>query len=184
MTEESRVAAVDPIDLPLPRTPVFRDSNLDVVSLVNGPSDYGGVITDKSGEVLALWSTFAFDNGRETTEQDMGIPAEVVRETLDAIRRGGELRSLEAEFSIVPVSTLLKLGLDPAWLRRVQLHNPGRSQLLNVARLVAGTPAARVLQTGDLLLSIDGQVATRFREVERASQKPRVHLVVWRDGAC
>jgi len=183
MVEESRVAAVDPIHLPLPRTPAFRDTNIDVVSLVNGPSDYDGVIADESGGVLALWSSFALDNGRELTEQMWGIPSEVVGEMLDAIRNGGTLRSLEAELSAVPLSGALKLGLSEHWLQQAGLHAHAQAQVLAIARLVAGSPAADLLQTGDLLLSIDGRPVNRFRDVERAAQKPHVRLNVWRNGA-
>ena len=56
-------------------------------------------------------------------------------------------------------------------------------QVLAIARLVAGSPAAAKLQTGDLLLSIDGKPVSRFRDVEYAVQKPQVRLVVWRNGA-
>ena len=34
-----------------------------------------------------------------------------------------------------------------------------------------------------MLLAIDGKVVNRFREVERAVQKPDVEVTVWRDGA-
>jgi S1-C subfamily serine protease len=49
--------------------------------------------------------------------------------------------------------------------------------------LVAGTPAATLLEPGDLLLAIDGKVVNRFREVERAVQSPEVAVTVWRNGA-
>jgi len=181
--QESRITGIDPIDLPLPRTPAFRDSNLDVVTLLNGPSDYDGAISDKSGNVLALWSTFAVDNGHDLVEQTMGVPASIVAAMLDAIRSGGELRSPEAEFGAIPLSKALELGLDEQWLRQVELHSPARSQVLSIQRLVAGSPAAKVLQPGDLLLSIDGKVVTQFDEAERASQRPRLQLRVWRNRA-
>jgi len=183
MVEESRIAAVDPIQLPIPRTPAFRDTNIEVVTLVNGPDDYNGVIADKSGGVLALWSSFALDNGHELTAQNMGVPADAVAEMMNAIREGHGLRSLEAEMSVVSLSSALKLGLNERWLERVEQHGSGRSQVLSIARLVAGSPAAQRLQTGDLLLSIDGKTVNRFREVERAVQKPHARLLVWRDGA-
>jgi S1-C subfamily serine protease len=49
-------------------------------------------------------------------------------------------------------------------------------------RTVAGTPAAEYLQPGDLLLSIDGQIVTRFRDVERAVQREQVALEILRNG--
>jgi len=183
LSEESHVAGVEPIDLPIPRTPAFRDSNLEIVRLVNAPADTDGVIVDGTGDVRALWSTFAFDSGHEVSEQNMGIPADVVAEMLEAIGRGGELRSLEAELASMPVSSALKLGLDKRWLQQAAFHDAMPRELLGVTRLVAGSPASRVLQTGDLLLAIDGQPVTRFRDVERAAQKPHIRVTVWRNGA-
>ena len=76
---ESKVAAVETAQFPLSRTLAFRDSNLEIVTLVNGPPDFDGVITDKSGDVRALWSSFAFDAGRELQQQNRGVPAESSR---------------------------------------------------------------------------------------------------------
>ncbi|HXQ30628.1 MAG TPA: trypsin-like peptidase domain-containing protein [Steroidobacteraceae bacterium] len=180
---ESRVAAVDAAQFPLSHTLAFRESNLEVVSLVNGPADFDGVITDKRGEVRALWSSFAFDNGRELQQQNLGTPAEVVTEMVELAKTGRVLRSLEAELQVVPLSLARKFGLDDAWIKRMEVHSPARRQALGIGRLVAGTPAAALLQTGDLLLAIDGTLVNRFREVERAVQKPSVRLTVWRNGA-
>jgi S1-C subfamily serine protease len=183
LEQETRVEAVDPIRLPIPRTPAFRETNIDAVKLVNGPNDYDGVLADDSGAVIGLWSSFAFDNGHELSEQNLGVSTDVLREMLDVVRSGAELRSVEAELSVVPLSNARKLGLDEKWIHSAEMHNPARRQVLAVTRMVAGSPAAKVMQSGDLLLSIDGQVVTRFREVERAAQKPHIRLVVWRDGA-
>jgi pro-apoptotic serine protease NMA111 len=107
----------------------------------------------------------------------------VVAETLDVVRSLRPLRSLEAELQVVPLSAARKLGLDDAWVKRLEAHSPARRQVLGVSRLVAGTPAARVLQTGDLLLAIDGAPVNRFREAEHAVQQPTVKVTVWRNGA-
>ncbi len=40
-----------------------------------------------------------------------------------------------------------------------------------------------MLQEGDLLLAVNGVTLNRFREVEEATQAPRVQLTVLRDGA-
>ncbi|MCI0433934.1 MAG: PDZ domain-containing protein, partial [Gemmatimonadetes bacterium] len=66
---------------------------------------------------------------------------------------------------------------------KLEQHDPKRRQALAVARLVAGSPAASLLQPGDLVLAVDGQLVNRFRQVERAVQKSAVELTVWRNGA-
>ena len=76
-----------------------------------------------------------------------------------------------------------KLGLPDEWVRRFEEHDQQRRQVLGIDRLVAGSPAAALLEPGDLLLAIDGKVVNRFREVERAVQRPEVSVTVWRDGA-
>jgi S1-C subfamily serine protease len=53
--------------------------------------------------------------------------------------------------------------------------------VLSAVRMVGGSPAGQAFRQGDLLLSIDDKVVTRFREVERAVvDKDRAKVVVWR----
>jgi S1-C subfamily serine protease len=66
--------------------------------------------------------------------------------------------------------------------RRLADHDPERRQALAVVRTVAGTPAADLLQPGDILVSVNGAAVTRFREVERAVQQSRVRLEILRNG--
>jgi S1-C subfamily serine protease len=177
------VASVDPVAFPLSRTLQFRDANLETISLVNGPTDYDGVLTNKNGEVLASWASFAYESGRETTQENRGIPADLLAETVPLARDGRDLYSLESELQPIPLAGARKLGLTDAWIQKMEQHSPDRRQILSVARLVGGTPASTLLQSGDLILDIDGKIVNRFREVERAVQKPSVHLTLWRDGA-
>ena len=176
------VASVDPIALPLSRTLQFRESNLETVGLVNGPGDYDGVLTNKMGEVIATWASFAYENGREMAQENRGIPAESVAEMLALVRDGRELRSLEAELVPVPLAGARKLGLPDSWIKRMEQHSPDRRQVLSVSRLVGGAPASSILRSGDLVLDVDGVVVNRFREVERSVQKPQVKVRVLRDG--
>jgi S1-C subfamily serine protease len=93
------------------------------------------------------------------------------------------LYSFEAEFDVQSLAGARELGLPDEWVRRFEEHNPQRRQVLSINRLVAGSPAAALLEPGDLLLAVDGKVVNRFREVERAVQSPGVSVTVWRDGA-
>jgi S1-C subfamily serine protease len=183
VSQKTEVAGVDPVMFPLSRTLRFRDSNLEVVSLVNPPADVDGVLADDKGDVVALWSSFAFESQRDLEQMNRGVPAELVQEMIAVVENGKPLYSFEAEFDVESLADARRLGLPDDWVRRFEKHDEQRRQVLSVDRLVAGSPAATLVQPGDLLLAIDGTVVNRFREVERAVQKPSVSVTVWRDGA-
>ena len=182
-SQKTQIASVDVVSFPLSRTLRFRDSNLEVINLINPPTDYDGVLTDEKGDVLAMWSSFAFESQRELEQINRGIPSDLVSEMIGAVADGRPLYSFEAEFDVQSLAGARELGLPDDWVRRFEEHNPQRRQVLGINRLVAGSPAAALLEPGDLLLAIDGKVVNRFREVERAVQNPTVSVTVWRDGA-
>jgi pro-apoptotic serine protease NMA111 len=177
------VATTDDVNFPLSRTLQFRDANLEVVSLVNSPSEFDGVITGKDGRVRALWSSFATEGARDAVQINRGMPASVVLEAVAAARDDKPLYSLETEFEALPIAAARKLGLPAEWVEKLEQRNPAHRQVLAVARVAAGSGAARVLQEGDLLLAVNGVTLNRFREVEEATQSPRVQVTVLRDGA-
>jgi pro-apoptotic serine protease NMA111 len=183
MSQRTQVASVDVVSFPLSRTLRFRDSNLEAVNLVNAPGDLDGVLANDKGDVLALWSSFAFETQRELEQVNRGIPADLVAEMINVVEDGRPLYSFEAEFNVQSLAGARKLGLPDDWVRRFEEHDQQRRQVLGIDRLVAGAPSALFLEPGDLLLAVDGKVVNRFREVERAVQKPEVSVTVWRDGA-
>ncbi len=177
----TEIGSIDPLELPLSRTMRFRDSNIETVQLVNPPNEYDGVLADKSGNVLGTWSSFAYENGREIAQETRGVPIDVAADMIDRVRAQRPLHSLEAELGVLPLAAARELGLPESWTRRLAQHTPTRRQALSVVRLAGGSPAAQLLQQGDLLLAIDGEVVTRFREVEKAAaDKDRVQVTVWR----
>jgi S1-C subfamily serine protease len=180
----TQIASVEPIDVPLSRTMRFRDTNLEVAQLVNPPLDYDGVLATDNGQVLGLWSSFAYENGRELTQENKGVPIDLVAEMLDRIKSGRPLHSLEVELSPLSLADARQLGLSDEWVKKLEQHSTTERQALAAARLVGGSPASRLVQQGDILLAIDGKVVTRFRDVERAvGDKERVQLTVWRGSA-
>jgi pro-apoptotic serine protease NMA111 len=180
-SRSTEIASIEPLELPLSRTMRFRDSNLEIAQLVNPPADFDGVLSDKDGNVLGTWSSFAYENGRELAQDNRGVPVDLVADMVDRVRTGRPLHSLEAEFTALPLAGARELGLSAAWAERLAQHTPTRRQVLSVVRLVGGSPAAGLLQQGDLMLAIDGKVVTRFREVEQAAaDKELVHVTVWR----
>ncbi len=180
--QASTVASVDPMLLPLSRTMRFRDTNLEGISLVNAPGDIDGVIVDKRGAVVAKWVSFAYQAGGDSGQINRGLSSEMVSEFVDVVRSGSPVYSLEVELGYTPLFAARKLGLDEEWLDKLESHNPRGRRALSVSRLVAGAPAARLLRSGDMILAVDGNLVTTFRELERAVQKEEVVLTVWRDG--
>jgi S1-C subfamily serine protease len=176
------VASVDDVNFPLSRTLQFREANLEVANLVNGPTEFDGVVVGRDGRVRALWSSFATESGRELVQVNRGLPVELVAELVEAARAGRPIYSIEAEFEAVPIAEARKRGLGDAWVARLESHNPAHRQALGVSRVVAGSPAAEVLREGDLLLAVNGSTVNRFRDVEVATRAPRVKVTVLRDG--
>ncbi|MFK7886630.1 MAG: trypsin-like peptidase domain-containing protein [Gammaproteobacteria bacterium] len=181
VTQSTEVASIDPVQFPLSRTFRFRQTNLETVSLVNPPSDIDGVLADKKGHVVSLWSSFAFQSGQGAAQTNKGVPIAPVRDMIERLRSGTELRSLEAEFVPVPMSAARKLGLPAEWAERIEKDDPKRRRVMKLLRTVAGTPAAAQLKAGDLLLALDGEPITNFREMERAAQRESVRVTLWRD---
>jgi len=183
MSQKTQVASLDVLSFPLSRTLRFRDSNLEAIDLINPPNDFDGVLANEKGDVLALWSSFAFESQHDLEQVNHGIPADIVSEMIATVIADRPLFSFEAEFDVLSLAAARQLGLPDAWVRRIEQHDQERRQVLSIDRLVAGSAAARLLEPGDLVLAIDGKVVNRFREVERAVQKPQVAVTVWRDGA-
>jgi S1-C subfamily serine protease len=180
-SRNTEIASIEPLELPLSRTMRFRDSNLETVQLVSPPTEFDGVLADNNGNVLGTWSSFAYENGREIAQDTRGVPIDAVADMIDRVRTERPLHSLEVELSVLPLAGARQIGLSDAWTQRLAQHTPTRHQALTVVRMVGGSPAAQLLQQGDLLLAIDGQVVTRFREVEKAAaDKDRVKVTVWR----
>lgn len=183
VSQKSTVSSVEPLTLPLSRTLRFRDSNLEGISLVNAPDDYDGVLTDSRGRVAAMWSSFSFQSGNEASQLNRGIAADLVEELLRIVRTDAPLYSLEVELDYLPLFAARKRGIDEDWLDRLEAKNPTGRRALAVSRVVAGTPAAAKLESGDMILAVNGKVVTTYRQFETASQAPVVSLTLWRDDA-
>ncbi|MEM9385174.1 MAG: trypsin-like peptidase domain-containing protein [Pseudomonadota bacterium] len=177
------VASVDAAEFPLSRSFRFRDSNVETISVVNAPA-VDGVLANDNGQVIATWSSFAYQEGRQVVQVTRGMPIGIVADMVDAVREDRPLRSLEVELWPIPMAAARQYGLPAdyiAWLEGPD--GPTQPQVLKVMRLVAGSPAAALLETGDLLLAVDGKPVANFRDVERSTAAPQVTLTVLRDGS-
>jgi len=181
--EAGIVAMVDSLVLPLSGTMMYRDSNIDAISLVNGGNNFDGVLVNHQGAVRALWSSFAYERKGKRSQLMRGLSIELARDFVERMQQAKPLYSLEVEANYVPLFSAAELGLSQDWQLRLEQHDPRRRRVLKVRRVVVGTQSQRWLKSGDLILAVDGQLVTSFRELERAVQRPRVRLSLWRGGA-
>ncbi len=177
----TQVSSIEPLELPLSRTMRFRDTNIESIQLVNPPSNFDGVLSNPQGEVLGLWSSFAFDTANGVGQDLQGVPIAPVRDMIGRMRSGQPLHSLDVELALTPLASARLIGLAPTWAKRLADDSATRRVVLTVIRTTGGSPAARMLEPGDLLLAIDGHVVTRFEQVERATaDRNQVRLTIWR----
>jgi S1-C subfamily serine protease len=181
---EAKVERIDPLTLPLPTPPQFREANLEVIDPTEAVSSIGGALTDSRGRVVALWASFVWQGreGRDSTFR--GLPVEHVLEVLEPLARGESpaLRSLGVELSSLSLADARDRGLSEERVRELAEADPERRKALSIVRVHADTPAASLLEDGDLLVAVQGQPVTRFRQVELAARSEQVELVVLRDG--
>ena len=162
----------------------FRQSNVEVLEVANVDNTLSGVLVDSKGRVSTLWSGFVVEtSSRGISTAVAGLPVSHVQAMLDHIKSGSPWRSLEVIWEQFPLSVAVQRGIPEEWRKRVAEHDPQRLRMLAVDRAVAGTPAAEAMLPGDLLLSINGTVATRPQDIERAvTGRSDVEVVVWRYG--
>ncbi len=181
LSRATQVERVDAPLIPIPDTPRFRETNVDLISVSDELASVGGVLTDKRGRVRALWASFSTDAGGKANSFFAGIPAAVLREWLDAGDR--PWRALGAELEALPLFRARERGLPPAVAEQLERVGGSSRRVFAVRGVTAGTPAAGQLQVGDLLVRLDGRPLSKLFDLERAVQRGAVDLEWVRDEA-
>jgi hypothetical protein len=127
--------------------------NLERVAVAAAVESIGGVLTDPDGRVLALWSTFSFQDNKDHRTGEFGIPAELLSDIVDALRAGQDpvFWDLGVEFGLLSLAEARNHGLSPAAAARIEAHDPVRRQVLTVQRT---SPIGPGWRAGDLLLAV------------------------------
>ncbi len=180
LARETDVERIDAPAIPIPDTPRFRETNVDLISTADELASIGGVLADKKGRVRALWASFSTDAGGNANSFFAGVPAAVLRDWLGSA--SAPWRTLGAELEALPLFRARERGLPDAVARELERADGGSRRALVVRRVTPGTPAAGVLRVGDLLVRVDGRPVADLLDVERAAQSGRVALDVVRAG--
>ncbi|KAK9115367.1 hypothetical protein Syun_022164 [Stephania yunnanensis] len=172
--------------------PRYRATNMEVIELdTDFGSTFSGVLTDEHGMVQAIWGSFSTQvkYGCSTSEDHQfvrGLPIYAISEVLDKIINGAKgppllingvkrpmplLRILEAELYPTLLSKARNFGLGDNWIQALVKKDPIRRQVLRVKGCLAGSKAELVLEQGDMILAIDKEPITCFRDIEKACQE-------------
>lgn len=188
VTMKSVVTKIDRLVLRDFQPPRYKASNVEVLHFDRTTRSVGGVFMDEAGGVNALWLSFSYQDAAGRKEVFRGLPINVVRPVIDALRSGdGHIPPL---VNILPVQLLTYslskaragLGLSDDWIQKLERCYDDKRQILGIKRSAAGTDCAKKLESGDLLLEVDGQVVVRDADVEAAVQdKTELDLLVLRN---
>jgi hypothetical protein len=176
----SKVERIDLPAIPVPKTPRFRETNLELIALSDEISSIGGVLADKKGRVRALWASFSTDAGGSTTSFFGGVPSAVIADWLASRER--PRRSLGAELETLTLLRARERGLPDSLALELERARGDARRVLAVRRLTPGTPAAQQLRVGDLVVREAGRPLANLQTLERAVQRGSVSLDVVRGG--
>lgn len=162
-----------------PGVPRFRGHNVEVAELKDAVPTVGGLVTDRWGRMTALWAGYQYDGPKGQLEHKLyALPTEYILDALEDWKRGSAA-GLGFELLYLPLSEARELGLPARIAHQIEREKERRALL--VYRTTADAPAAGQLLSGDLILEVDGETATSFRQVERAIRRGPVHLTILRN---
>lgn len=181
--QKTKVESREPLWLPVPSHPFFRDTNLSVLGVADTAPAVGGPLVDTRGRMVALWASFVDGSGDKNSSFFRGIPVDVVADFLDRVGRGEtDWPTPGVEVVPVPLSRARALGLPPAVVERVVAERLARPQVWRVERVTAGSPASVVVRPGDLVIEADGAFVREPRDLERAAASGAMALRLVRGG--
>ncbi|KDO31320.1 hypothetical protein SPRG_03936 [Saprolegnia parasitica CBS 223.65] len=183
---KSLVTKIDRLVLRDFQPPRYKASNVEVIHFDRITKSVGGIFVDSRGLVTALWLSFSYQDEGGRREVFRGMSVDIIREVVDLFHTGASPRAvtvLPIQLYTYPLSKARAgLGLSPHWIRELEQCYDDKRQVLAIKRCAAGTDAYAQLQSGDLLLSIDGTVVAKDFDVERLCMgKSQVQLVVLRE---
>ncbi|XP_022771939.1 protease Do-like 7 [Durio zibethinus] len=171
--------------------PRYRATNMEIIEIdIDFGSSFSGVLTDEHGRVQAIWGGFSTQLrfGSNTSEDHQivrGIPVYAISQVLDKIISGANgppllingvkrsmplVRILEVELYPTLLSKARSFGLSDNWIQALVKKDPVRRQVLRVKACLAGSKAENLLEQGDMVLAVNKEPVTCFRNIENVCQ--------------
>ncbi|KAI8622830.1 hypothetical protein BC830DRAFT_1162701 [Chytriomyces sp. MP71] len=177
-----------------PMPPSFRAINVEGIELEN-PLGTGGVLTDDSGHVQALFAAHSKYSSKGKSEFFMGMPMSIMQPTIAKVREAllemkavgayvqpsVEEYTLEAEMTYAQVAHARVLGLSDPWVKKIEGSHASRRNVLIVRRITSSAEAAKLLKEGDMILAVDDEPTTNYLDILKRIDTKELNLTVVRD---
>lgn len=143
----------------------YNDFNTFYLQAASGTSggSSGSPVIDIDGDVVALNAA-----ANTQTASSFFLPLPRIQYALKRLQAGEPIDrgSFQTLFSHQPFRELLRLGLSAEMETNVRAENPETNGMLTVGQVIPGGAAEEILEPGDILVSIDGQLVTDFISLE------------------
>ena len=145
VSQQAVITKIDRLALRETMPPMWRATNVEVLSLDRVTKNVGGVFVDGEGRVRAAWQAFSYVDDGQTKEVFRGLPVTLVAETVRALRAGEEpaLQSLAMDLQPVTLAKARACArLPQQWCEQLERTQGSKRQVLSVKRCTAGSDAA------------------------------------------
>lgn len=165
-----------------PQLSRFQQIPVDVLNVTLGGPTLGGVLLDDAGTVQAVWQSFAYQDGDNTSQGEWAVPAALVRDTLQQYLSDKPYYIAPAKFEYNSLDVARERGLPDEWIARIAAAGAVHRRVMTVSQSVGAAGDESALMVGDVLLEVDGAIPANFRDLEARFQKDSVAVTILRDG--
>ncbi|RCH87295.1 serine protease, partial [Rhizopus stolonifer] len=187
VSKKTTVSSVSNIGTRECSPPRWRAMNVEGIKIDDSSTSQGGLMTDDEGLVHALYVSYSSQNEKGKDISFMsGLSGTLVKPTIDQFIEHGDkmtLKGLDVELWTMRIAAARTLGLSDTWVKKIEESSSTRHTLLYVLNVLdERSPCAKVLNVGDVILSLDGQLVTRMSHLMLVHQQDTVDMVILRDG--